>query len=125
MFVLFPAFYCSLGGEQVFSYRILVSKATPVTNSGLLVLCNIVGFVCFLTFMIILQDLHSLLDMYSPGMLVRCIVTSVEKSADGRRSIKLSINPKNVNKGLHASALTSGMVSSGSAAASLGFGGAS
>uniref|UniRef100_A0A8C3BAH3 Protein RRP5 homolog n=1 Tax=Cairina moschata TaxID=8855 RepID=A0A8C3BAH3_CAIMO len=61
----------------------------------------------------LLEDLHSLLDMYSPGMLVRCIVTSVEKSADGRRSIKLSINPKNVNKGLHASALTSGMLLSG------------
>uniref|UniRef100_A0A8B9T781 Protein RRP5 homolog n=1 Tax=Anas platyrhynchos TaxID=8839 RepID=A0A8B9T781_ANAPL len=58
-------------------------------------------------------DLHSLLDMYSPGMLVRCIVTSVEKSADGRRSIKLSINPKNVNRGLNASALTSGMLLSG------------
>lgn len=37
-------------------------------------------------------------------------MTSVEKSADGRRSIKLSINPKSVNKGLNASALTSGMV---------------
>uniref|UniRef100_A0A8B9T6W0 Protein RRP5 homolog n=1 Tax=Anas platyrhynchos TaxID=8839 RepID=A0A8B9T6W0_ANAPL len=47
------------------------------------------------------------------GMLVRCIVTSVEKSADGRRSIKLSINPKNVNRGLNASALTSGMLLSG------------
>ncbi|XP_027316494.1 protein RRP5 homolog [Anas platyrhynchos] len=61
----------------------------------------------------VLEDLHSLLDMYSPGMLVRCIVTSVEKSADGRRSIKLSINPKNVNRGLNASALTSGMLLSG------------
>ena len=56
------------------------------------------------------QDLNSLSDLYSPGMLVRCVVTSVEKSADGRRSIKLSINPKSVNKGLSASALTSGMV---------------
>ncbi|NXC44670.1 RRP5 protein, partial [Penelope pileata] len=61
----------------------------------------------------LLEDLNSLSDMYSPGMLVRCIVTSVEKGADGRRSIKLSINPKNVNKGLNASALTSGMLLSG------------
>ncbi|XP_015722403.1 protein RRP5 homolog isoform X3 [Coturnix japonica] len=60
-----------------------------------------------------LEDSNSLSDLYSPGMLVRCAVTSVEKSADGRRSIKLSINPKNVNKGLNASALTSGMLLSG------------
>ncbi|OXB82387.1 UNVERIFIED_CONTAM: hypothetical protein H355_009312, partial [Colinus virginianus] len=61
----------------------------------------------------LLEDLNSLSDLYSPGMLVRCIVTSVERSANGRRSIKLSINPKNVNKGLNASALTSGMLLSG------------
>ncbi|NXG51282.1 RRP5 protein, partial [Psilopogon haemacephalus] len=61
----------------------------------------------------LLEDLNSLSDMYSPGMLVRCIVTSVEKSADGRRSIKLSINPKMVNKGLNASALAQGMLLSG------------
>ncbi|XP_054019547.1 protein RRP5 homolog [Dryobates pubescens] len=61
----------------------------------------------------LLEDLNSLLDMYSPGMLVRCVVTTVEKSADGRRSIKLSINPKMVNKGLNASALAQGMLLSG------------
>ncbi|NXP78545.1 RRP5 protein, partial [Ramphastos sulfuratus] len=61
----------------------------------------------------LLEDLNLLSDMYSPGMLVRCIVTSVEKSADGRRSIKLSINPKMVNKGLDASALAQGMMLSG------------
>ncbi|NXT27330.1 RRP5 protein, partial [Syrrhaptes paradoxus] len=61
----------------------------------------------------VLEDLNSLSDMYSPGTLVRCIVTSVEKSADGRRSIKLSIDPKKVNKGLNASALASGMLLSG------------
>ncbi|KAM6105149.1 LOW QUALITY PROTEIN: protein RRP5 homolog [Pterocles gutturalis] len=61
----------------------------------------------------LLEDLNSLSDMYSPGTLVRCIVTSVEKSADGRRSIKLSIDPKKVNKGLNASALASGMLLSG------------
>ncbi|XP_008947621.1 PREDICTED: protein RRP5 homolog [Merops nubicus] len=61
----------------------------------------------------LLEDLHSLSDMYSVGTLVRCIVTSVEKNADGRRSIKLSINPKKVNKGLNASALAPGMLLSG------------
>ncbi|NWR74973.1 RRP5 protein, partial [Centropus unirufus] len=60
-----------------------------------------------------LEDLHSLSDMYSPGTLVRCIVTSAEKNADGRRSIKLSIDPKKVNKGLKSSALASGMLLSG------------
>ncbi|NXD77943.1 RRP5 protein, partial [Halcyon senegalensis] len=61
----------------------------------------------------LLEDLNSLSEMYSPGTLVRCIVTSVEKSADGRRSIKLSIDPKKVNKGLNALALASGMLLSG------------
>ncbi|XP_032844612.2 protein RRP5 homolog [Tyto alba] len=61
----------------------------------------------------LLEDLNSLMDMYSPGTLVRCIVTSVEKSADGRRSIKLSVDPKKVNKGLNASTLASGMLLSG------------
>ncbi|XP_065495074.1 protein RRP5 homolog [Caloenas nicobarica] len=61
----------------------------------------------------LLEDLNSLSDMYYPGTLVRCIVTSVERSADGRRSIKLSIDPKKVNNGLNASALASGMLLSG------------
>ncbi|NWR32721.1 RRP5 protein, partial [Tachuris rubrigastra] len=60
------------------------------------------------------EGLNSLPDMYSPGTLVRCIVTSVEKSDDGRRSIKLSIDPRKVNKGLNASALATGMLLSGS-----------
>ncbi|NXP19863.1 RRP5 protein, partial [Scytalopus superciliaris] len=60
------------------------------------------------------EGLNSLSDMYSPGTLVRCIVASIEKSDDGRRSIKLSIDPKKVNKSLSASALTVGMLLSGS-----------
>ncbi|NXU47566.1 RRP5 protein, partial [Turnix velox] len=61
----------------------------------------------------LLEDLNSLQDIYSLGTLVRCIVTGIEKSADGRRRIKLSIDPKKVNKGLNASALASGMLLSG------------
>lgn len=110
MFVAFPAFYCSVDRETGLSYGILISKATSITSSGLLILFNIVKFVCFSLDHLTGQDLNSLVDLYSPGTLVRCIVTSVEKSADGRRSIKLSIDPKKVNKGLNASALTSGMV---------------
>lgn len=73
-------------------------------------LLNTVKFVCLSLDHLTGQDLNSLSDLYSPGMLVRCIVTSAEKSADGRRSIKLSINPKMVNKGLNTSALAQGMV---------------
>ena len=110
MFVAFPVSYCRVDRETRLYYGILISKATSVTNSGCLILFNIVKFVCFSLDHLAGQDLNSLSDMYSPGMLVRCIVTSVEKSADGRRSIKLSIDPKKVNKGLNASALASGMV---------------
>nr|XP_021391992.1 protein RRP5 homolog [Lonchura striata domestica] len=60
------------------------------------------------------EELNSLPDMFSPGTLVRCAVTSIEKSDDGRRSVKLSIDPKKVNKGLNSTALTAGMLLSGS-----------
>ncbi|XP_030132204.4 protein RRP5 homolog isoform X2 [Taeniopygia guttata] len=60
------------------------------------------------------EELNSLPDIFSPGTLVRCIVTSVEKSDDGRRSVKLSIDPEKVNKSLNSTALTAGMVLSGS-----------
>lgn len=110
MFVAFPAFYYGVDRETALSCGVLISKATSVTNSDLLILSNVVKFVCFSLDLLAGQDLNSLSDLYSPGTLVRCIVTSVEKSADGRRSIKLSVDPKKVNKGLSTSALTSGMV---------------
>uniref|UniRef100_A0A8C3Y5V4 Protein RRP5 homolog n=1 Tax=Catharus ustulatus TaxID=91951 RepID=A0A8C3Y5V4_CATUS len=62
----------------------------------------------------LLEELNSLPDMFSPGTLVRCIVTSIEKGDDGRRSVKLSIDPKKVNKGLNSTALAAGMLLSGS-----------
>uniref|UniRef100_A0A8C5X3A6 Protein RRP5 homolog n=1 Tax=Malurus cyaneus samueli TaxID=2593467 RepID=A0A8C5X3A6_9PASS len=62
----------------------------------------------------LLEELSSLPDLYSPGTLVRCIVTSIEKSDDGHRSVKLSIDPKKVNKGLSSTALAAGMLLSGS-----------
>ncbi|KAM9134322.1 protein RRP5 homolog isoform 2-T4 [Pangshura tecta] len=61
----------------------------------------------------LLEDLNSLSDLYPPGMLVRCTVTSVGKTMDGHRSIKLSINPRDVNKALNTTALRSGMLLSG------------
>nr|XP_014427885.1 protein RRP5 homolog [Pelodiscus sinensis] len=61
----------------------------------------------------LLEDLNSLSDLYPPGMLVRCHVSSVEKTTEGRQSVKLSINPKDVNKALNPTALRSGMLLSG------------
>uniref|UniRef100_A0A7M4F194 Protein RRP5 homolog n=2 Tax=Crocodylus porosus TaxID=8502 RepID=A0A7M4F194_CROPO len=58
-------------------------------------------------------DLNSLSDLYPPGMLVRCAVTSLQKTTDGHQSVKLSINPKDVNKALNTLALRSGMLLSG------------
>uniref|UniRef100_A0A8C0H0I2 Protein RRP5 homolog n=1 Tax=Chelonoidis abingdonii TaxID=106734 RepID=A0A8C0H0I2_CHEAB len=61
----------------------------------------------------LLEDLNSLSDLYPPGMLVRCTVTSMGKTMDGHQSVKLSINPKDVNKALNTTALRSGMLLSG------------
>ncbi|CAM2117852.1 unnamed protein product [Caretta caretta] len=61
----------------------------------------------------LLEDLNSLSDLYPPGMLIRCTVTSVGKTMDGHQSVKLSINPKDVNKALNTTALRSGMLLSG------------
>uniref|UniRef100_A0A7M4F1A3 Protein RRP5 homolog n=1 Tax=Crocodylus porosus TaxID=8502 RepID=A0A7M4F1A3_CROPO len=61
----------------------------------------------------LVEDLNSLSDLYPPGMLVRCAVTSLQKTTDGHQSVKLSINPKDVNKALNTLALRSGMLLSG------------
>lgn len=57
-----------------------------------------------------MQDLASLPELFSPGMLVRCVVSSLGITEKGRKSVKLSLNPKNVNKVLSAEALKPGMV---------------
>ncbi|KAJ7325160.1 hypothetical protein JRQ81_018180 [Phrynocephalus forsythii] len=60
-----------------------------------------------------IEDLNSLSDLFSPGMLVRCAVVCLEKTTTGQTSIQLTINPKEVNKKLNPTALRSGMVLSG------------
>ncbi|XP_053245269.1 protein RRP5 homolog isoform X1 [Podarcis raffonei] len=60
-----------------------------------------------------LEDLNSLSDLFTPGMLVRCAVVGVEKTTTGRQSIQLTINPKDVNKALNAATLRPGMLLSG------------
>lgn len=62
----------------------------------------------------IMQDLVSLPELFSPGMLVRCVVSSVGITERGKKSVKLSLNPKNVNEVLSAEALKPGMVRMGS-----------
>nr|XP_035967408.1 protein RRP5 homolog [Halichoerus grypus] len=60
-----------------------------------------------------LKDLVSLPELFSPGMLVRCVVSSVGITERGKKSVKLSLNPKNVNEVLSAEALKPGMVRMG------------
>ncbi|GAB1302513.1 Protein RRP5 homolog [Apodemus speciosus] len=60
-----------------------------------------------------LEDLLRLPELFSPGMLVRCVVSSLDVTESGKKSVKLSVNPKRVNKVLNAEALRPGMVLTG------------
>uniref|UniRef100_A0A2K6G8A1 Protein RRP5 homolog n=1 Tax=Propithecus coquereli TaxID=379532 RepID=A0A2K6G8A1_PROCO len=60
-----------------------------------------------------LKDLLHLPELFSPGMLVRCVVNSVGITERGKRSVKLSLNPRNVNRVLSAEALKPGMLLTG------------
>ncbi|XP_067565605.1 protein RRP5 homolog isoform X3 [Pseudorca crassidens] len=60
-----------------------------------------------------LQDLVSLPELFSPGMLVRCVVSSLDVTKRGKKNVKLSLNPRNVNKVLSAEALKPGMLLTG------------
>ncbi|XP_066475340.1 protein RRP5 homolog [Tiliqua scincoides] len=60
-----------------------------------------------------LEDLNPLSDLFLPGMLLRCAVVSVERTAAGYQSIQLTINPKDVNKALNTASLRQGMLLSG------------
>uniref|UniRef100_A0ABI7VYI6 S1 motif domain-containing protein n=1 Tax=Felis catus TaxID=9685 RepID=A0ABI7VYI6_FELCA len=60
-----------------------------------------------------LKDLARLPELFSPGMLVRCVVSSVGFTEGGKKSVKLSLNPKNVNEVLSAEALKPGMLLTG------------
>lgn len=60
-----------------------------------------------------LQDLVGLPELFSPGMLVRCVVSSLGITKSGKKDVKLSLNPKNVNKVLNPEALKPGMLLTG------------
>lgn len=57
------------------------------------------------------QELCSLPLLFHPGMVLRCVVVKLDVAKGGSLSIKLSVNPKLVNKGLTSSSLKAGMVS--------------
>ncbi|GCC31019.1 hypothetical protein chiPu_0009473 [Chiloscyllium punctatum] len=59
------------------------------------------------------EDLVVLSDLYSPGMVIRCAVYELGKTNSNHHSLKLSINPKDVNKALSPEALQAGMLLSG------------
>ncbi|MXQ89190.1 hypothetical protein E5288_WYG015052 [Bos mutus] len=57
-----------------------------------------------------LQDLVGLPELFSPGMLVRCVVSSLDTTKGSKKNVMLSLNPKNVNRVLSAETLKPGMV---------------
>uniref|UniRef100_A0A8C7J5R3 Protein RRP5 homolog n=1 Tax=Oncorhynchus kisutch TaxID=8019 RepID=A0A8C7J5R3_ONCKI len=60
-----------------------------------------------------LDSIFSLHSLFSPGMLVRCVVARLDTAKGGSVSIQLSINPKEVNKGLSTGSLKAGLILSG------------
>ncbi|XP_041116751.1 protein RRP5 homolog [Polyodon spathula] len=60
-----------------------------------------------------MEELLTLAHLYTPGMVVRCVVSTLGLTKEGHHSIKLSINPREVNKGLNAASLKPGMHISG------------
>ncbi|KAI7811133.1 protein RRP5 homolog [Triplophysa rosa] len=59
------------------------------------------------------EEVVTLSELLTPGTLVRCVVSSLNSVNKGQISLKLSINPKEVNKCLSAAALKPGMTLSG------------
>ncbi|XP_019939596.2 protein RRP5 homolog [Paralichthys olivaceus] len=59
------------------------------------------------------EDICSLPHLFSPGMVIRCVVAKLDVAKGGSLSIQLSVNPKLVNKALNSSSLKAGMILSG------------
>ncbi|XP_072477530.1 protein RRP5 homolog isoform X2 [Notamacropus eugenii] len=59
-----------------------------------------------------LEDLAPLSKLFQPGMLVRCVVSGLNSSSK-KKSIRLSLNPKDVNRALSPGALKPGMLLTG------------
>ena len=56
------------------------------------------------------MELPSLVDLFQVGSLIPCVITDLESTKHGHKRIKLSADPKDVNKGIHPSAIREGMV---------------
>ncbi|XP_051778120.1 LOW QUALITY PROTEIN: protein RRP5 homolog [Erpetoichthys calabaricus] len=105
--------------KEVGDFELMVSL--PCGLNGFVSVTNISdSYTKFLTDHVntdeIMEEVLTLSHLFSPGMILRCIISTLGKTADGHNSIKLSINPKDVNKGLSSGCLTPGMVLSGSVA---------
>ncbi|XP_034457166.1 protein RRP5 homolog isoform X2 [Hippoglossus hippoglossus] len=59
------------------------------------------------------EDIFSLPHLFSPGMVIRCVVAKLDVAKGGSLSIQLSVNPKLVNKALTSSSVKAGMILSG------------
>lgn len=59
------------------------------------------------------EEVVPLSQLLTPGMLVRCVVSSLDSAKEGHVSLKVSINPKEVNKVLSSGTLKPGMTLSG------------
>ncbi|XP_016326215.1 protein RRP5 homolog [Sinocyclocheilus anshuiensis] len=60
-----------------------------------------------------LKEVVPLPQLLTPGMLIRCVVSSLDSIKEGHTSLKVSINPKGVNKVLSSGSLKPGMTLSG------------
>nr|XP_023653770.1 protein RRP5 homolog isoform X1 [Paramormyrops kingsleyae]XP_023653779.1 protein RRP5 homolog isoform X1 [Paramormyrops kingsleyae] len=60
-----------------------------------------------------LEEISSLPSLFPPGKLLRCVVSGLETTQKGHTSVRLSINPKEVNKGFTPESLKAGMMLSG------------
>ncbi|TRY56198.1 hypothetical protein DNTS_002546 [Danionella cerebrum] len=59
-----------------------------------------------------LEEIVPLSQLFTPGLVIRCAVSSLGEK-EGQISLKVSINPKEVNKGFSSGSLKSGMTLSG------------
>ncbi|KAE8300915.1 Protein RRP5-like protein NF-kappa-B-binding protein [Larimichthys crocea] len=59
------------------------------------------------------EEICSLPHLFYPGMVFRCMVAKLDTAKSGSLSIRLSIDPKQVNKALTSSSLKAGMILSG------------
>ncbi|KAM9792618.1 protein RRP5 homolog [Neosynchiropus ocellatus] len=59
------------------------------------------------------EDICSLSQLFTPGMLLRCVIAKMDVASNGFITVQLSINPKLVNAALTSKSLKAGMVLSG------------